>query len=91
MTSYVFLLGGGRGGTTLAVESLRHPVSIRAVVSLQHRYVTYGLMDLGPYRLACMWMMDVMYGYAGYATWLRQIWLRWLRHTRLRANVDFGI
>ena len=32
-------------------------------------------------RLACMWMMDATYGYAGYAkhgysTWLCRIWLR---------------
>ena len=68
MTSCVFLLGGGRAGTTLAVESLRHPVSIRSVVWLQHRYVTYGLMDLGPPQTR----MHVDDG--------RHVWLRWLRH-----------
>ena len=68
MTLCVFLLGSGRGGMTSAAESLRHPVSIRVVVLLQHRYVTYGLMNLGPPQTG----MHVDDG--------RHVWLRRLRH-----------
>ena len=52
------------------------------------RFATTPICDIWtdgprPHRLAYMWMMDVTYGYAGYATWLRQIWLRRLRQTWL--------
>jgi len=64
---------------TWVAESLRHPVSICPVVSLQQRYATWGLME-GQTTHACRWWMPhmvmpvtphghVKFGYAISVSW----------------------